>query len=213
MQNSDINFVADIADKRRKMLAYQRSAKLSLSASTVCLLGTVFLCGFQQAQARREMMMAEKQMRLHQPAIGEMEAIQAATAGQRPRVQLLADARKMTLRWCVVMNAIASRLPAGTRLDQMEATGGESTQLTLRVETTSQTLAAKVATELASHPMFSQVDIRSTQASDTVDTAPKVKLELAVTLRGNTDLTAPIKASGKAGGAKRKIGGPENGRA
>jgi len=51
-----------------------------------------------RTQARREMEMAEKQMRLHQPAIGEMEAIQAATAGQRPRVQLLADARKMTLR-------------------------------------------------------------------------------------------------------------------
>jgi hypothetical protein len=213
MQNCDINFVADIAGKRRKMLAYQRIGKLSLAVSTLCLMGTAFLCGFQQAQARRVLVMAEKQMRLHQPAIGEMEAIQAATAGQRPRVQLLADARKMTLRWCVVMNAIASRLPAGTRLDQMEATGGETTQLTLRVETTSQTLAAKVATELASHPMFSQVDIRSTQASDTVDTAPKVKLELAVTLRGNTDLTAPIKASGKSGGAKRKIGGSENGRA
>lgn len=213
MQSSDINFVADIADKRRKKLAFQRIAKLSLLSSTVCLMGTIFLCGVQQSQARREMVMAEKQMRLHQPAIGEMEAIQAATAGQRPRVQLLADARKMTLRWCVVMNAIASRLPAGTRLDQMEASGGESTQLMLRVETTSQTLAAKVATELAAHPIFTQVDIRSTQASDTVDTATKVKLELAVTLRGNTDLTAPIKASGKAGGAKRKIGGPENGRA
>jgi hypothetical protein len=159
------------------------------------------------------MLMAEKQMRLHQPAIGEMEAIQAATAGQRPRVQLLADARKMTLRWCVVMNAIASRLPAGTRLDQMEATGGETTQLTLRVETTSQTLAAKVATDLASHPMFAQVDIRSTQASDTLDQTTKVKLELAVTLRGNTDLTAPIKASGKAGAAKRKIGDASNDRA
>ncbi|MFY8053324.1 MAG: PilN domain-containing protein [Armatimonadaceae bacterium] len=213
MQSSDINFVADIADKRRKMLAFQRIAKLSLLSSTVCLMGTTFLCGVQQSQARREMVMAEKQMRLHQPAIGEMEAIQAATAGQRPRVQLLADARKMSLRWCVVMNAIASRLPAGTRLDQMEATGGESTQLMLRVETTSQTLAAKVATELAAHPIFTQVDIRSTQASDTVDTATKVKLELAVTLRGNTDLTAPIKASGKSGGARRKIGGPESGRA
>lgn len=213
MQNSDINFVADIADRRRKTLAFQRIGKLSLAVSTLCLMATAFVCGFQQAQARRERVMAEKQMRLHQPAIGEMEAIQAATAGQRPRVQLLADARKMTLRWCVVMNAIASRLPAGTRLDQMEAIGGETTQLTLRVETTSQTLAAKVATDLASHPMFSQVDIRSTQASDTVDTAPKVKLELAVTLRGNTDLTAPIKAFGKSGGAKRKIGGPENGRA
>ena len=213
MQNSDINFVADIASQRHKMLAHRRIGQFSLVASGALLIGTVILCGFQQVQARRQMEMAEKQMRLHQPAIGEMEAIQAATAGQRPRVQLLADARKMTLRWCVVMNAIASRLPAGTRLDQLEADGGETTHLTLRVETSSQTLAAKVATELASHPMFAQVDIRSTQASDMPDQATKVKLELAVTLRGNTDLTAPIKATGNTGGAKRKIGGVSNGRA
>jgi len=213
MHRSEINFVADIADKRRKTLVNVRIAKVTVASSTVILFGTTVLCGIQQAQARRDMGMAEKQMRIHQPAIGEMEAIQATTAGQRPRVQLLADARKMTLRWCVVMNAIASRLPAGTRLDQMEASGGETTQLTLRVETTSQTLAAKVATELASHPMFSQVDIRSTQASDTAEAAQKVKLALAVTLRGNTDLTAPIKATGKSTGAKRKNGGPENGRA
>lgn len=213
MQISEINFVADIASRRHKMLAYQRIGRISLLASGAFLTGTAFLCGFQQAQARRQMVMAEKQMRIHQPAIGEMEAIQAATAGQRPRVQLLADARKMTLRWCVVMNAIASRLPSGTRLDQLEADGGETTHLMLRVETTSQTLAAKVATDLASHPMFAQVDIRSTQASDTPDQATRVTLELAVTLRGNTDLTAPIKASAKAGGAKRKIGDASNGRA
>lgn len=213
MQSGDINFIADIATRRHKSLAYQRIGKLGLFASTLCLLGTACLCGFQQTEARHQMKVAEKQMRIHQPAIGEMEAIQAATAGQRPRVQLLADARKMTLRWCVVMNAIASRLPAGSRLDQLEAAGGETTQLTLRVETTSQTLAAKVATDLASHPMFAQVDIRSTQASDTADQGTKVKLELAVMLRGNTDLTAPIKASGKVGGGKRKIGDATNGRA
>lgn len=213
MPSSEINFVADITSRRHQMFAYQRIGKVALTISAGCLIGTTSLCGIQQAQARRQMLMAEKQMRLHQPAIGEMEVIQAATAGQRPRVQLLADARKMTLRWCVVMNAIASRLPAGTRLDQMEATGGETTQLTLRVETTSQTLAAKVATDLASHPMFAQVDIRSTQASDALDQTTKVKLELAVTLRGNTDLTAPIKASGKAGAAKRKIGDASNDRA
>lgn len=213
MQNGEINFVADIANRRHRMLVYQRTGMLSLAVSVVLLIGTSALCGLQQLQARQQLLVAEKQMRLHQPAIGEMEAIQAATAGQRPRVQLLADARKMTLRWCVVMNAIASRLPAGTRLDQLEAAGGETTQLTLRVETTSQTLAAKVATELARHPMFAQVDIRSTQASDTVEQATKVKLELAVTLRGNTDLTAPIKAINKPGGSKRTIGGPSNGRA
>lgn len=213
MQSGEINFVAEIASRRHRLLACKRIGKAALTGSACLLICTAFLCGFQQAQARLQMEMAKKQMRLHQPAIGEMEAIKAATTVQRPRVQLLADARKMTLRWCVVMNAIASRLPAGTRLDQLEADGGETTHLTLRVETTSQTLAAKVATELASHPMFAQVDIRSTQASDTIDQATRVKLELAITLRGNTDLTAPIKASGKAGSAKRKIGAAPNGRA
>jgi Tfp pilus assembly protein PilN len=213
MHSGEINFVAEIASRRHKLLAYKRIGKATLIGSAGVLICTAFLCGFQQAQARREMEMAKKQMRLHQPAIGEMEAIQAATTDQRPRVQLLADARKMTLRWCVVMNAIGSRLPAGTRLDQLEADGGETTHLTLHVETSSQTLAAKVATELASHPIFAQVDIRNTQASDTADQATRVKLELAITLRGNTDLTAPIKASGKAGSAKRKIGAAPNGRA
>jgi len=65
MHRSEINFVADIADKRHKMLVNVRIAKLTVASSTLILFGTIFLCCIQQIQARRDLVMAEKQMRIH----------------------------------------------------------------------------------------------------------------------------------------------------
>lgn len=193
-----INMIAPRRSEKKRMERDMRRLVVVILVELVFALGLGGWVATKIFTTRWQVADLEVRLAKSQPIVKQIQEYDSASARLTPKLDLLNQAKKGTMRWYNTLDRMSQSIPASTWLTRVSAGSareGEQTSLNINGVADSQEKVGEAMLLLARHDDFSSVDLHFTQKT-MLGLTQAVEFEVGATMKTEDDHTKEVTGNG-----------------